>query len=74
MAIMMVMVMMQICSAGTARRCVARVVAIVLIVTMMIMKMVIVMIRPIAGLEWLRKYSNHKLVHSDIMPEREILE
>ena len=62
------------CSAGTARRCVAGVVAIVLIVTMMIMKMVIVMIRPIAGLEWLRKYSYHKLVHSDIMLEREILE
>ena len=62
------------CSAGTARRCVAGVVAIVLIVTMMIMKMVIMMIRPIAGLEWLRKYSNHKLVHSDIMLEREILE
>ena len=53
---------------------VTRVVAIVLIVTMMIMKMVIMMIRPIAGLEWLRKYSNHKLVHSDIMLERENLE
>ena len=51
-----------------------RVVAIVLIVTMMIMKMVIMMIRPIAGLEWLRKYSYHKLAHSDIMLEREILE